>query len=138
MKPRVLAIVIGLILISGIVGAVLGHLFITLPEGPGIHPRWDLEVFKTFLTAKSAITMINMTISTILIAIYVKLYRNTKSEFTIGLIIVMLALLLYAITSNPLSPMAFGFRNPGLGPFSLLPDLFTTIALAVLLYLSLK
>jgi len=33
---------------------------------------------------------------------------------------------------------AFGFRPFGLGPFALLPDLFTFGALAVLLYLSIK
>jgi hypothetical protein len=33
---------------------------------------------------------------------------------------------------------AFGFRPFGLGPFAMLPDLFTLGALAVLLYLSVK
>jgi hypothetical protein len=33
---------------------------------------------------------------------------------------------------------AFGFRLFGLGPFAMLPDLFTFAALAVLLYLSVK
>jgi hypothetical protein len=33
---------------------------------------------------------------------------------------------------------AFGFRAFGLGPFAMLPDLFTFGALVVLLYLSIK
>jgi hypothetical protein len=32
----------------------------------------------------------------------------------------------------------FGFRPFGLGPFAMLPDIFTCIALSVLLYLTIK
>jgi hypothetical protein len=34
--------------------------------------------------------------------------------------------------------LAFGFRPFGLGPFALLPELFTFAALIVLLYLSVR
>jgi hypothetical protein len=50
----------------------------------------------------------------------------------------MSALLLYAITSNPLVQYIFTYRGFGMGPFILLPDIFATVALSVLLYLSLK
>ncbi|MBC7130472.1 hypothetical protein H5T51_04545 [Candidatus Bathyarchaeota archaeon] len=73
-----------------------------------------------------------------LTAIYADIYRKTRSEFTIGLIIFSAALLLYALTSNPIIIRAFGFRPLGLGPFALLPDLFAFAALMVLLYLSFK
>jgi hypothetical protein len=33
---------------------------------------------------------------------------------------------------------AFGFRAFGLGPFAMLPDLFTCIALAILLYFTVQ
>jgi hypothetical protein len=69
---------------------------------------------------------------------YVSIYRKTRSEFTIGLIIFSMVLLLNALTSNPLVIWAFGFRPFGLGPFAMLPDLFTFVALAVLLYLTTK
>lgn len=141
MKAKVLGIVIGLILVAGIVGAVLGNLLATQPHPlpPGVDPdRFDWETFKIFQTAKTAVTTINMTISIVLIAIYVRIHRKTQSEFTLGLIVMMLALLLYAITSSPLTSVVFGFRGFGLGPFSLIPDLCAAIALAVLLYLSLE
>ena len=64
--------------------------------------------------------------------------RDVKSEFTFGLIVVMSALLLYAVTSNPLVQYIFSYRGFGQGPFVMLPDIFTTIALSVLLYLSMK
>jgi len=141
MKTRVLGIVIGLILIAGIVGAVLGNLLVTQrhPLPPGVDPdRFDWESFKIFQTVKTAVTAINVTISIVLIAIYVRIYRKTQSEFTLGLIVMMLALLLYAITSSPLISVIFGFRSFGLGPFSLIPDLCAAMALSVLLYLSLE
>ena len=62
----------------------------------------------------------------------------TKAEFSVGLIIFTVALLTYSVTSNPLIYGFAGFRlsGAGLGPFTMLPDLFTCIASAILLYLS--
>jgi hypothetical protein len=45
---------------------------------------------------------------------------------------------LNALASNPLVIWAFGFTAVGLGPFAMLPDLFTSLALAILLYLSIR
>ena len=56
----------------------------------------------------------------------------------LGLLIVMFAFLVYAITSNPLFYSIFGYWGFGMGPFQMIPDIFGTIALSVLLYLSLK
>jgi hypothetical protein len=47
-------------------------------------------------------------------------------------------LLLYALVSNPLMQKIFGFQGIDLEPFAMLPDLFTFLALAVLLYLTMK
>jgi hypothetical protein len=49
-----------------------------------------------------------------------------------------MVLLLYAMVSNPIVQVAFGYRAFGLGPFAMLPDLFSLAALAVLLYLTIK
>jgi len=49
-----------------------------------------------------------------------------------------LILLFYTLSSNPLMQLLFGYRAAGLAPFAMLPDLFTTFALAVLLYLTMK
>jgi len=47
-------------------------------------------------------------------------------------------LLLYTLVSNPIVIYISGFRAFGLGPFVMLPDLFASLALGVLLYLTLK
>ena len=95
----------------------------------------DLEIF---YTAKTVISSVNAVLLLSLLAIYIDLYGKVRSEFTLGLIIYNLALLLYALTSNPLLHMGLGFIGSGLGPFAMLPDLFTLIASGVLLYLSQK
>jgi hypothetical protein len=95
----------------------------------------DIEFF---YTAKTVVSTINVTLSIFLLLIYISIYRKTRSEFTIGLIIFSMVFLMNALASNPLVTWIFGFRAFGLGPFALLPDLFTLGALAVLLYLSVK
>lgn len=95
----------------------------------------DLELF---YKVKTILSSINATLLVFLLATYVDMYKKLKSEFTIGLILFSLTLLLYALTSNPLLQWLFGYQAFGLGPFAMLPDLFTTLALAVLLYLTMK
>ena len=102
--------------------------------GPGRIPL-DLELFYAI---KTVVTTVNATLAALLLVIYVGIYRKTRSEFTVGLVIFSMVILLYAITSNPLVQLFFGFRAFGLGPFAPLPDLFACVALLVLLYLSLK
>jgi len=104
------------------------------PERPPYIP-WDIEFF---YIAKTVISTINAIILIFLIFVYIDIYRKTRSEFTVGLVIFSATLLLYALTSNPIVIRAFGFRLFGLGPFALLPDFFTLAALIVLLYLSIK
>jgi hypothetical protein len=95
----------------------------------------DIELF---YKVKTILSSINATLLVFLLATYVDIYKKLQSEFTIGLILFSLILLLYALSSNPLLQWLFGFRAFGLGPFAMLPDLFTTLALAVLLYLTMK
>ncbi len=105
----------------------------------------DREVFTSFVsdievyyTLQTVLSTINATLLVFLLITYLDIYKTLKSEFTIGLIIFSMILLLYALVSNPLMQSIFGFRGIGLGPFAMLPDLFTCLALAVLLYLTMK
>lgn len=102
---------------------------------PGYIIRGDIELY---YTAKTVISTINIALLVCLLIIYVGIYQKTKSDFTIGLIIFSSVLLLNVLSSNPLIHGVFGFSAYGLGPFAMLPDLFTCVALAVLLYLSVR
>lgn len=135
---------IWLILATLVVVAVLAIFWATKnlpsPPPPG-RPRppepvpGDIELYYTVHTVVSTI---NVTLLIVLLITYIGIYMKTKSEFTVGLTIFSMILLLNALASNPLIHRVFGFRASGLGPFAMLPDLFTLTALAVLLYLSVK
>jgi hypothetical protein len=109
--------------------------FLFQHRGPFPEIPEDIEFF---YTASTVVSSVNVTLSVFLLITYIGIYRKTRSEFTIGLIIFSLVFLMNALASNPFIIWAFGFRPLGLGPFALLPDLFTFVALVVLLYLSLK
>jgi len=137
---------IWLVLATLIVVAILAALWTTstfwFPSyhwEPHRRPPYDiLGDIELFYTIKTVVSTINVTLLIFLLLIYVSIYRKTRSEFTIGLIIFSAVFLLNALASNPLVIWAFGFRAFGLGPFAMLPDLFTFGALVVLLYLSIK
>ncbi|WGM90429.1 MAG: hypothetical protein NUK63_04715 [Candidatus Bathyarchaeum tardum] len=95
----------------------------------------DIELYYKVQTIFSSI---NATLLIFLLAEYVDMYLKLKSEFTLGLIVFSLTLLLYALTSNPLIQWIFGYYAFGLGPFAMIPELFTTLSLVILLYLTLK
>jgi len=103
---------------------------------------WDRKFYlgdiEVFYKVKAILSSINATLLVFLLATYIDIYKKIQSEFTIGLILFSLILLLYALSSNPLLQWLFGYQAFGLGPFAMLPDLFTTLALAVLLYLTMK
>ena len=104
---------------------VMGH-------GMGQHQN-DLAIY---YTAKAVLASMNAFLLIVLSSIYWKVYRDTGLEFSLGLVIFSVALLMYSIVSNPLLVSVAGYRASGLGPFAMLPDLFTCIASFTLLYIS--
>jgi hypothetical protein len=88
------------------------------------------------LLVKSVLTTVNTALCVVLIVIYTKLYSEVKSKFTLGLLFTMFSLLVYAATSNPVMHALWGYCLQGLGPFTLIPDVFAANALGALLYLS--
>ncbi len=143
-KISSISIILGLLIVAVVIGLVLTSMF-PLPKPPSIqnwtnppsgsHHLPDLEAF---YTAKTIISIINITLLIALLWIYIRIYREIKSRFAVGLILTMFALLFYAISSNPLLHLLYGFRAIGMGPFAMIPDLFATVALIVLLFLSME
>jgi hypothetical protein len=138
--------IIWLLLPTLVVVAILAALWASstfwFPRSPWErHQPYPYEIpgdIEFFYTAKTVVSTINVTFLIFLLITYIDIYRKTRSEFTIGLVIFSMVFLLNALASNPFVIWAFGFQPFGLGPFALLPDLFTFAALAVLLYLSVK
>ena len=91
-----------------------------------------------YYTANTVVSTINATLSVFLLTAYVGLYRKARSGFTLALMIVSTTLLLNALVFNPYILWVFHFRGSGLGPFAMLPGVFTLVTLIILLYLALE
>jgi len=87
---------------------------------------------------KTAISFINIGLILPLFAIYAGLYRKMRSSFTLGLLAVIFALGMYAVTSNPLITGLLGGRTGDIGLFQIIPDLCATVALIILIRISLE
>jgi tellurite resistance protein TehA-like permease len=87
---------------------------------------------------KTAISIINLGLIIPLFIIYAGIYRRMRSSFTLGLIAVIFALGMYAITSNPLIIGILGGRIGDIGLFQIIPDLCATAALVILVRISLE
>ncbi len=108
------------------------------PRRPLPMPEDIRADFEFFYIAQTVLSTVNVALLVFLWTTYIEIYRKTRSQFTLGLIIFSAVFLLRTLTANPLFMWVFGFKAFGLGPFALLPDLFELVALTVLLYLSAK
>ncbi len=122
--------------IAAIIGVTLGSIFIPPPHH--LPPPVNSEDARLFILIKTMISFVNTALIVFLLVAYASIYRKMKTQFTLGLIVVMIAFLLYALTSNPLLQMSFGYYALALGPFAMIPDLFTTFALVVLIFITLE
>ena len=129
--------------ITVIITCLLVINFVTFQSASGSTPEWTFPperpehpLLQYFILAKAALSSMNVFLLTILLVIYLGIYRKTGSQFSLGLIIFSIALLLYSLASNPIIHSFAGFKGRGLGPFTMIPNLFTLIASGILLYLS--
>jgi hypothetical protein len=133
-ENRQLAGIIAIALIIAVIAYyVASQSSFTGGRGMGMHQGADYEVY---YTVKAVLASVNAFLLIVLSSIYLKVYKDTGLEFSLGLVIFSVALLLYSLVSNPLLVSVAGYRGSGLGPFAMLPDLFTCIASFTLLYIS--
>ena len=91
---------------------------------------------QSFLFERTLVNTLASLMTFIVLYTYVSLYMQTKSKFSLGLIVVAIALLVQTLTANPWILNLFGFRLAGAGLFSLVSSIATLIAVSILLYLS--
>ena len=136
MNRRTIILLVGVMLV---IGVVLGAVASTLRPGPVHHEVRPIEPPSDLIvTAKVMISFVNIFLVLSLLVIYLDIYRTVRSRFTVGLIVTILALLVYGITSNPLIHTLLGYSISGPGPFLFIPDIFTAVTAGVLIYLSLE
>ena len=134
--------VIGSIVIAGLLAGVWAFYTFetmgssTFPFRPMPRPEYNPEDLEFYYIARTVFSTINLALLAILTETYAAIYIKTRSQFTIGLLIFSLVFLIKEIAASPFVIGAFRFSISGLGPFALIEPLFETVALSVLLYLS--
>lgn len=129
--------VLAAVVASAVLTVVIG---VPLPFGGGMGHgggRPMLPDLSMLLQVKAFLATFNALMLLVLTWSYLALYRDLPNPFTGSLLLFSVALLLYAVSSNPLLHVLFGFRGGlGLGPFTFLPDAFASVAVVTLLYQS--
>lgn len=123
------AIVTGIAALIGLAFAFAEVLF--LFNGP----LPEIRVF--LIRAKLFVATFNLVLLVVLTGTYISLYRDIPNKYSRSLVVLSLALLLYAVTANPFTHLLFGFRPVlGVGPFTYLSDIFVGFAIIILFYQS--
>ncbi len=91
------------------------------------------------MNLQALIALGNVLLLLALLIIYARNYEQIKSKFALGLIAFIVLLIVQAFTSNPFLRTVWGFRHiHALGLLIIVPVIFEFVALAILLYISLK
>ena len=131
-----------MVIIAGLaIGESISYLSTSSEEyGP---PRGDFGYFPHFQTdpvlqSHVVLTTVEVALLLALVTIYVRMYAQTRASFSLGLVVMLFALLVEALLSYPLVIGYYGpvSLEPGLSSPS--ADVFTVCAYAVFLYLSLE
>jgi hypothetical protein len=138
LKITLIFVILGLVSVVTAFWAIINGPFSEIPPFVRRPPMFIPGDIELYYTVQTVVSTLNVALLIILLATYVNMYAKTKAEFTIGLIVFSAVMLLNSLFSAPFLRLGFGFSSYGLGPFAMLPDLFTFAALSVLLYLTLK
>jgi hypothetical protein len=122
-----IAIFLGAFLFIWLFSFLIRILYIGIPKSWLLN---DLFLFRTILS------LFVLIFSLVLIFIYTKDYLELKNDLTAGVLLAIIALMLFAISSNPIFFAFMGFSNFWI--VHTLSIFFTTIALGFLLWVCLK
>ena len=145
-KIKAMAIIIILLIVGLIVGLFLSHVSIQyarnkLSDQIGrIGDRYEifLKAYADMYTLGTSVICINIFLLLGLLGIYIDSFRKTKSTFLFGLLLFIGVLFIQSVLSLPILQSSLGFGGFNLSLLGVLPNLFETIALVILLYLSME
>jgi hypothetical protein len=131
-----------ILVLAVLLGLVLAE---TIPSPPVCPSGYYCPPVYFYLLSVHGALMLHVILSTIeivllvsLVAIYVKVYAETRANFSLGLIIVLGALSVHSFLSFPLVVNEIEPILYGSGLFFPYTDLLTIIAYSVFLYLSIE
>jgi len=136
-KQGVSKIWVVIVLAFGILlGALLAErIHLNITGGPG---QFFLLTIQRALQLHVILSTIEAVLLTALVVIYIRVYAETRANFSMGILIVLFALLVHSILSFPLTVNQIGPVLLGSGAFFPYPDILTIVAYTIFLYLSLE
>ncbi len=92
---------------------------------------------ENYITFRIVLSSLNMILYGYILVMYIQLYNETKSNFSMGLMALSSVLLIYSLSSNPLI-MGFlhGTEPVWYNVFNSIPDVFASIAAVIMIYLT--
>src|SRR6056297_1048279 len=95
--------------IAAVISGVIA-LSVSLPN-LGIPAHAPPVGMESVLRIKLFVTTLNVVVLLALLWNYIAVYRDLPNRFTLSLLLITVALLLYAVSSNPLLPLLLGLRH---------------------------
>ena len=145
-KTKAMVVIIVLLCAGLIVGLVVSKVSIDFAksrmserfENLGPQIQMLINTFIDMYTLGTSIICINIFLLLGLFFIYADSFRKTKSSFILGLLLFIGVLFVQSIISLPILHAAYGYTGYTISLFGVLPNMFETIALVILLYLSME
>jgi hypothetical protein len=140
-KAKALMILFALLALGAIIGvfisfASLGYIRGELASRGVIRGLWRI-FFDNYILGTVIISM-NLFLLLGLLGSYIHSFRKTRSSFLLGLVLFLSVLFVQSVLSLPLLNVMLGQTSYQSGLFSILPNMFETIALIILFYLSME
>jgi hypothetical protein len=143
MKKKLIVILFTVILVLSITPRVYAQPKRRFPWRPRFNEsdpetlmRFEKHI-ENYITFRIVISSINMILYGYILYLYTQLYRETNSKFSLGLILLSGALLVYSSTSNPIILQLFRGSEPiWFGLFNFIPDIFAGLAAFIMIYLT--
>jgi len=144
-KTKAIAIIIVLLVLGVVVGIVLSQMsynYATQKAGERFKDdariQYLIQATMDMYRLGTIIICMNIFLLLGLLAIYADSFKKTKSRFICGLLLFIGVLFIQSVFSLPILQAGLGFRGYDISLFGVLPNLFETIAITILLYLSME
>jgi len=140
-NAKALAILFILLIVGAVIGITislvsLGFLKVRFGSMEGARVIW--RVFADNYMLGTIIICMNLSLLLGLLGSYVNSFRKTKSSFLLGLVLFLGVLFVQSLLSLPFLGILLTNSGYQSGLFSILPNMFETIALIILFYLSME
>jgi len=128
-------LVVPMVLAVGILLGVALSYLIPMPFGFGPFPPF--AQFRNLIIVHMVLSTVIIALQVALVIVYLGVYAETGARFSLGILVVMSALLLQSLFQYPLVLGYVGRYALEFGPYLSTADLFTIAAYTIFLYLSL-